>query len=98
MSKKIVFIILIIGLGAIWAIMEFNIIDMGRIPSPITPQKPKCADSYILLDFNEFPSLTNITVDWGGKVHGMMSKEEMDKYRFTMTVGEVYLPHGIWAG
>jgi len=31
-------------------------------------------------------------------VHGMMSKEEMDKYRFTMTVGEVYLPHGIWAG
>ena len=32
MSKKVVFIILIIGLGAIWAISEFNVIDMGRIP------------------------------------------------------------------
>ena len=99
-SKKTIFIVLIIGLGAGWLLKDFNFTGIGNKISlvNVNPQKPKCADSYILLDFNDFPSLTNITIDWLGKAHGMMSKEEMDKYRFTMTVGEVYLPHGSWAG
>lgn len=98
-SKTTIFVVLIIVLGVGWAVREFSVIDVGNIiPSesdsvPVTSQRPKCADSYILVDFNDLLSFTNITIEPFSKVRGMLSREEMNKYRFTMMVGEVYLLH-----
>lgn len=105
-SKKGI-IILIIVLGTIGAIIEYNVFNVGEMllggfgTSLITSQRPKCVDSFILLDFNDLPPLINSTITFTGtypaELDGIMSREEMDKYRFTMTVGEVYFPHNVYS-